>query len=106
MIVPRAWIQQRDFDAAVAAVEKSLAPDVVRVRYTVGEDWDGSKPAVYFRVLLADKTASRERLLDTATHAADTIRDGIEPFEMWGVWPYFDYRLASEQARLRDPAWD
>ena len=40
-----------------------LAPDVVRVRVSVGQDWS-EHPAVYFRVILSDDASRLERLTE------------------------------------------
>jgi len=41
MYLPSAVTKQSEIQAAVNELERSLAPDVVRIRYDIGEDWSG-----------------------------------------------------------------
>jgi hypothetical protein len=43
LIVPRGVTNQAALAAAVADVEQKLAPDVVRIRYTIGTNWSGDE---------------------------------------------------------------
>jgi hypothetical protein len=104
VVVPRAFAQQDQFSAAVAEVERQLQPRVVRIRYTLGNDWTGD-PAVFFRITLPDEATERDRLLSTANDVSSTLVRRVEPLEEWGVLPYFSYRSQSEQAQLNEPAW-
>ncbi len=104
VIVPRAFAQEGQFDAAVAEVERQLHPSVVRIRYTLGHDWAGD-PAVFFRIILSDDASKRDRLLSAANDVSAAIEQRIEPLEQWGVLPYFSFRSQSEQAQLNEPAW-
>lgn len=79
-------------------------PEVVRVRYDVGDDSTG-EPAVFFRILLSDSASRRDRLRDVASRVETAVFRQMEPMEQWGVYPYFSYRSQSEQAQLNDPAW-
>ena len=38
MYVPSAVTKQAEIDAAIQRVEQSIGPDVVRIRYEIGED--------------------------------------------------------------------
>jgi hypothetical protein len=62
MQVPSAVTKQSKIQAAINQVERSLAPDVVRIRYEIGEDWIGEW-AIFFRVVLSDE-AAKLRLRD------------------------------------------
>ncbi len=105
MIVPRALVQQNQFDTAISEVERTLHPQVVRVRYDFGDDATGDA-AVFFRVLLSDDTASRrDQVLNVADRFESAIYQRVEPLEQWGVLPYFRYRSQAEQTQLNDPAW-
>ena len=48
----------RESKPAINEVERCLAPDVVRIRYDIGEDWSGQW-AIFFRVVLTDEAARR-----------------------------------------------
>jgi hypothetical protein len=52
MQFPSATIKQSEINAAVSEVLRLLAPDVVHIRYDIGEDWSGDW-AIFFRVVLA-----------------------------------------------------
>jgi len=102
MYLPSAINKQPEIDAAVTAVERLLAPDVVHIRYDIGRDWGGDW-AIFFRVLLSDE-ASKLRLRDVATQVVWRLADRLD-FQALGVSPYHNFRSASEQAVLREEAW-
>jgi hypothetical protein len=97
-IVPR----QQEVQTAVNAVAKQLYPDVRYIRYDVGQDWSGDW-AVFFRIVLSDE-ASTNRLREIATQVVWRLAESID-FRALGVIPYHNFRSASEQALLQEPAW-
>lgn len=103
-IVQRAYVDESQVEALVREAEKLLAPDVIRIRHSFGEDWSGD-PAIYFRVVLRDEAAVREKLLAITTKAKNTVRSQVNPDKL-GVLSYFNFRTVSEQAQLQDPDWD
>ena len=103
MHVPLAFIQQREFEAAVARAAKSLAPDVVAITPTFRDDWTG-EPAVFFMVILADEATKPDQLLRVSNSVSDFLEQEVQPREHWGVPPYFNFRSRSEQAKLDQPA--
>jgi len=56
MYSPSAVTKQSEIRAAIDEVERNLAPDVVRIRYDIGEDWSGQW-AIFFRIVLTDEAA-------------------------------------------------
>ena len=62
---PSAVARQAEIESAIHEVERKLTPEVVRIRYEIGEDWSGQW-AIFFRVVLTDD-AARHRLRDIAT---------------------------------------
>ncbi len=64
MHLPSAITKQSEIQAAIDQVERSLSPDVVRIRYEIGEDWSGQW-ALFFRIVLSDD-AARRRLREVA----------------------------------------
>jgi hypothetical protein len=100
--VPRAFVHQARFDAAIARVAQSLAPQVVSIIPELGNDWTG-EPAVFFMVILADAFSGRDRLLDIINRVSETLEQKVQPLERWGVLPYFNFRSQSEQAKLNQP---
>jgi len=102
MNVPRAFVHQSQFQAAIARASRRVAPDVVSITATLGNDWRG-EPAVFFMVILSDAASSRERLLSVTDRVSKTMVGELEPLEEWGVLPYFNFRSQSEQAKLNEP---
>jgi hypothetical protein len=51
MYLPSAVTKQAEIETAIALVQQSIGPDVVRIRYEIGEDWSGQW-AIFFRILL------------------------------------------------------
>jgi len=88
----------------VDRIASDLAPDVVHIRMRVGHDWS-EHPAIYFRVILSDEASRRERLLEITQRVRGRVRNelGLDDLEHF---PYFRFRSQSEQAQLRDPAWE
>ena len=102
MSPPPAVTKQSEIQAAIDELERSLAPDVVRIRYEIGEDWSGQW-AIFFRVVLTDEAAKR-RLRDVATKVVWGLARQLD-FPSMGVFPYHNFRSVSEQAALQEPAW-
>jgi hypothetical protein len=101
--VPRAFDEQDRFQAAVARAAQRLAPHVVNVIATLGNDWSG-EPAVFFMVILTDSASRRDQLLDVSNRASEAIVQQVQPLEQWGVLPYFNFRSQSEHTKLNQPA--
>jgi len=97
--IPRASAQFPLFQAAVARATRQLAPQVVDIMPTLGNDWSG-EPAVFFMIILADAASRRDQLLKVTNRVSTLIVQQVQPLEQWGVLPYFDFRSQSEQARI------
>ena len=102
MYLPMAVTKQQQINAAVAEVATLLAPDVVHIRYDIGQDWSGQW-AIFFRVLLSDD-ASKKRLREVATQVVWRLAGRLD-FAALGLFPYHNFRSVSEQAVLREEAW-
>jgi hypothetical protein len=102
MYLPPALTKQAEIDAAVQRVQQTVGPDVVRIRYEIGEDWS-NQWAIFFRVVLTDD-AARRRLRDVATKVVWELARQLD-FPGMGVFPYHNFRSESEQATLQEPAW-
>src|SRR5260370_19725091 len=98
MYVPSAVTKQDEIQAAMDQVQRSLAPDVVRIRYEIGEDWSGQW-AIFFRVVLTDD-AAKHRLREVATRVVWDLAQQLD-FPGMGVFPYHNFRSTSEQAVLQ-----
>lgn len=101
--IHRGLVHEHQIDEAVRRAENALHPDVVRIRYSFGDDWSGEE-AVFFRVLLADSASERGRLRDTARKASMMITQEVQPDSL-GLQSYFNFRSQSEQEQLGEPAW-
>lgn len=102
MPVPTAVQKRSDISAAVDEVVGILAPDVVRIRYNIGEDWSGQW-AIFFRIVISD-SAAKSRLRRVAGKVIEHLAERLD-FDEMGVFPYHNFRSASEQAALREHAW-
>jgi hypothetical protein len=102
MYLPSAVTKQSEIEAAIEHVAHALAPDVVRIRYDIGEDWSGQW-AIFFKIVLSDE-AARHRLRDVATNVVWGLAERLD-FSGMGVSPYHNFRSVSEQAALQEPAW-
>lgn len=64
MYLPSAVTKQAEIDAGIQSVQESIGGAVVRIRYEIGEDWNGQW-AIFFRIVLTDD-AARHRLREVA----------------------------------------
>lgn len=102
MIHSTAILKQTDIESAVEKAQQWAGPDVVRIRYELGEDWSG-EASIFFRVVLTDDAAKR-RLREVANKIKAGLAREID-FESFGLIAYHNFRSESEQAKLREPAW-
>lgn len=104
MYIPTRWIDTTEVDKAVEEFIKTLGPEVVRIRYNIGEDWTGV-PALYFRVVLADEvSADPTAFSDTARRVESALRERLQPQQRWGLFPHTNFRPKSDDY-LNDPKW-
>jgi hypothetical protein len=103
--VPTGFINQTEVEKAVDQFIRTLGPEVVRVRWNIGDDWSGD-PALYFRVVLADSVAvDRKTFIDAAERVRETFFEKLQPLENWGLFPHVNFRSNAENAQLSDPKW-
>jgi hypothetical protein len=62
--------------------------------------------AIFFRVLLSDEASREDRIYETTQRISRKIIDIVEPMEKFGMEAYFNFRSVSEQAKLKDAAWE
>jgi hypothetical protein len=99
------FINETEVAKAVDQVIANLGPEVVRVRYNIGEDWSGD-PALYIRVVLSDSVAvNRKTFVDTAARIRATLRKQLRSLENWDLFPYVSFRSNAENAEINDPKW-
>ena len=88
----------------VDRVAEFLAPDVIRVRLDITTDWAGF-PAMYFRVIVADESSSGDQFYEVARQVEARFNQEMEPIFLEYL-PIFKYRSKSEQAAIKERAWD
>jgi hypothetical protein len=107
-MVPARVVQEQMLSKGVSRAVRKLGRKIVRLRYSVREDWSGD-PAIYFRVVIPDAAAKEERLSDTTEHISSVVTDEVRPYENWGLIPYFSFRSKSEQEEIQqevnEPEW-
>ena len=102
MYMPAATVQQQQIETAISHVQKLLAPDVVRIKYELGQDWTGDA-AIFFRIVVSDD-AGNNRLREVRTKLVKYLGEYLD-FVAMGVLPYHNFRSESEQAEIREEAW-
>lgn len=115
-ILPIQRVDQQEIEAALDRALADLAPDVVRIRYSLEDDWSGD-PAIYFRVVLADDAVpdSKDRknrqdweafarpVYELTKRIRARVLDEIQPDEL-DLHAYFNFRTVGEQEKLSSPA--
>ena len=103
-IVPRGLVDQSKIRAGVQRAERALAPDVIRIIYSFGEDVQGNI-SLFFRIVISDQAASPTRLRETTQRIIAKVLQEIRAQEL-GLQAYFNFRSKSEQEMLREPFWE
>jgi hypothetical protein len=99
--------QPYQFSKIVTGVDKAarvLAPDVVRIRFSVEDDWSGDE-SIFFRVVLSDEASKVSRLYDVSQRAQAAIEEEVGAREL-GLQTYFNFRSLSETKQIKEAAWD
>ena len=102
-ILPYVYTNPALIESGIQRATQALAPDVVRIRYSLEEDWTGD-PSVFFRIVISDEAVQARRLADTAERIMEGIREEVRPDEL-GIHAYFNFRSFSEESNDPDPAW-
>jgi len=103
MNFPAAIAKQPQINAEITEVVRLLAPDIVHIRYDIGQDWSGDW-SIFFRVLLSDEASRENNLRRVTKQVVGKISERLD-FSGLGLIPYFNFRSQSEQAEMREPAW-
>jgi hypothetical protein len=103
-IVPNGYVNQTEIESGIERAAQALAPDVVRIRYSFGDDWTGD-PSVFFKIVLSDDASQWKNLGKVADRVEQTLRNEINLEEL-GLHFYFNFRSLSETAQLREAAWE
>jgi len=92
---------REEFQQTIEALERQLAPGVVRIRWNVGEDHD-RKECLFFRIVLSDEF--KASLLAIAKEARNTLYDAVSKANI-GMFAYTNIRLESEVIALGEKEW-
>lgn len=103
-VLPVGVRKETEIAAAAADVERSLAPDVVRIRFAVEPDWKDDW-AVFFRVVLRDEAGETKDRLWEVTEKVREALDSRLDFDALGLLRYHNFRSVSEQAVIKEQAW-
>ena len=101
--VMRAVVDQAKLARAVEKARRALAPDVVRIRFDLGNDWTGD-PSIFFKIVLSDEASDESKLREITNNIERRILTGTNPDELGLNW-YFNFRSLSEQNEMQDEAW-
>ena len=101
--VPAAFVNQTHLANEVEQAIQKLGPEVVRVRYNVGDDMSGDR-SIFFRIVLSDDASREARLREIAPAVSSTVLQEVNPEEL-GLQYYFNFRSVSEQAQLKEESW-
>ena len=104
VIIPRGYVDEKQIADGVQRAEAALAPEVVRIRYNLGEDWSGD-PSIFFRVLITDEAAESGEWREFERRVEETVLREAHVYELV-LLPYLTYRTVSEQALLKEKTWD
>ncbi len=80
-------------------------PGIVKWRYTFENDWSGD-PAIFFWVTLTDEASKPKNRRQAKTAFISAINNHVDLPGEWGLLPYFNFRSQSEQAVLKDEAYE
>jgi len=101
-IISTAFVNQTEINSGIDRVKSKFAGEIEQIRYSLGEDWNGSD-SIFFRVVLSDEV-SRNSLRSASFTVQMHLIHEVEP-EKYGLQSYFNFRSASEQRELKDPDW-
>jgi hypothetical protein len=97
--LPRAFLQEAEFRAAVDRVAQSLAPDVERIITELDYDWSG-EPVAWLMTIVSDDVYRNDRAHDVANEVRKLVREQIDPPQEWGIWAVVRIRTHTEQVEI------
>jgi hypothetical protein len=101
--ISRGFVHQGQLKNAVANAAKMLNSREVRdVQFTLGTDTSG-EPSIFFGILLTPYASDESRLADVTGRVATVLFDQLQPYNQWGLQPYFNF--TSDQALYNNPDW-
>ena len=83
---------------------QEYGPDVVRIRFRLGEDWTGD-PAIFFDLVVTDDSVKTRRYFELTREIRNRLQD-LFGFPETGYMAFTGVCSESEQAKIKDPALD
>ena len=102
--VPAVVVNEAEIAKALKKAEKALKPDVVRIRYSLGDDWIGA-PSIFFRAVITDDASQESKLREVSRRIKHEILNAVDAYEM-GLQSYFYLRNLSEQKQMKEKSWE
>ena len=103
MYAPIGITHQAQLNEAVLEAAKALdAREVRHVRFTIGSNANG-EPSIFFAILLTPYAVQASRFADVTGRVATTLFDQLQPYNQWGLQPYFNF--TSDYSHFRNPEW-
>jgi hypothetical protein len=84
----------------VEAIAAALSPNVERILYSFRDDWQGIE-SLFFRVVFSDELDRPGRLRELQ-NVQCLLQEALADL---GMPLFFNFRTASECARMKDPEW-
>lgn len=85
----------------VEAIAEEFSPDVARIRWSDGEDWD-RRESLFFRIVVRDEiTRDRARFHALAETLSDALTQTFSDFAP----VYVNFRSVSECERMKEKEW-
>ncbi len=102
--------ERQHLDDMVEAAAFALQPDLIELKYRLGEDHAGD-PCIEFDLVVADAAVKVEKVeggrdsfdFDRYHHLEEAIRRIVEPHE-YGLCAYFSLKLKSELEKKTEAA--
>ncbi len=101
MVLPAAFVRQSELAKEIDHVRQGLRPEIVDLRYSLGEDHTGD-PSIFFDIVLPDNAIDNDPTLRRSRHLQDDIEQALRPLENWGVLPYCTFVLLSHDVAFRE----
>ena len=101
--IARGFVHQVQLMDEFEQAKKALDPREVRdVQFILETDSSG-EPAISFSILLTPYGSKESRLAEVTGRVAATLFDKIQPYNRWGLQPYFNF--TSDPAHFGNPEW-
>src|ERR1051326_5276433 len=102
-LIARGVVHQAELEDEVSKAAKALDANEIRdLRFTLGTDSSG-EPAIFFGILLTPYASDDSRLAEVTGRVSTQLFDTLQPYNRWGLLPYFNF--TDDQKLYRDADW-